>query len=352
MVEAIFTVDYEIYGNGAGALHELVYSPADRLRRIFEKWRVRLVNFVEVAELEKIDVFGADPAIDLVKRQIKELYCDGFELGLHLHPQWCNARYESGQWILDSSEYNLCTLPRMRISEIVQKSLAYLRDVVNAPRFAPLSLASVCSQIHNANFLAAALLGRAYSNTGDVKFLLPGLKVARCSADKQQANGSWYYGEKASQRWIDNFHSDYNLCALRNLSRHAATTEFDHVIRRGFEFYRLHFIGLNGTVQYFHNQLYPIDIHCVAQSIITLLTFNDMASDSLPLAHSVFNWTLAHMWDDRGFFYYRILRSHTNRISYMRWSQAWMLLAMAMLQGASASVQRGSSGRLAEVAPS
>jgi hypothetical protein len=114
----------------------------------------------------------------------------------------------------------------------------------------------------------------------------------------------------------------------------------------------LHFIGLNGTVHYFHNQLYPIDIHCVAQSIITLLTFNDMAPDSLPLAHSVFNWTLAHMWDDRGFFYYRILRSHTNRISYMRWSQAWMLLAMAMLQGASASVQRGSSGRLAEVAPS
>jgi hypothetical protein len=163
------------------------------------------------------------------------------------------------------SEYNLCTLPQPRIAEIVRDSLAYLRDLVRQPRFTPFSfragnwlfqptreaasvlcnegiridssLASVCSQIHNANFLAAALLGHAYSNTGDVKFLLPALKVARCSADKQQANGSWYYGEKASQRWIDNFHSGYNLCALRNLSRHAATTEFDHVIRRGFEFY-------------------------------------------------------------------------------------------------------------------
>jgi hypothetical protein len=43
------------------------------------------------------------------------------------------------------------------------------------------------------------------------------------------------------------------------------------------------------------------------------------------------------MSDDRGFFYYRILRSHTNRISYMRWSQAWMLLAMVTLMETSTS---------------
>jgi hypothetical protein len=49
----------------------------------------------------------------------------------------------------------------------------------------------------------------------------------------------------------------------------------------------------------------------------------------------VLRWALTHLWDDRGFFYYRVLRSHTNRISFMRWSQAWMLLAMAMLLEAS-----------------
>ena len=90
-------------------------------------------------------------------------------------------------------------------------------------------LPSVRSEVHNANFLAAALLGRAYSRTSDKKFLLPALQVARCSAAKQQADGSWYYGETASQRWIDNFHTGYNLCALRDLSSYAATTEFDAV---------------------------------------------------------------------------------------------------------------------------
>ena len=44
--------------------------------------------------------------IDQVKRQICDLHNEGFEIALHLHPQWCNARYERGRWVLDDSEYN------------------------------------------------------------------------------------------------------------------------------------------------------------------------------------------------------------------------------------------------------
>jgi hypothetical protein len=191
------------------------------------------------------------------------------------------------------------------------------------------------SQVHNANFLAAALLCRVYRRTNDEKFLLPALRVARYSVTKQHPDGSWHYGEAASQRWIDNFHTGYNLCALQAISRDAATTEFDTVLRRGFEFYRGHFFREDGSVGYFHDRHYPIDIHCVAQSILTLLTFKEMDPGNLPLAHSVLRWALTHLWDDRGFFYYRVLRSCTNRVSYMRWSQAWMLLAMVMLVDAS-----------------
>ena len=36
---------------------------------------------------------------------------------------------------------------------------------------------------------------------------------------------------------------------------------------------------------------------------------------------------MEHLWDDAGFFYYRVLRICTIRTSYMRWSQAWMFLA-------------------------
>jgi hypothetical protein len=49
------------------------------------------------------------------------------------------------------------------------------------------------------------------------------------------------------------------------------------------------------------------------------------------LARLVFRWAMNHMWDKRGFFSYRVLRLCTIRTSYMRWSQAWMLLALSSL---------------------
>jgi hypothetical protein len=192
-------------------------------------------------------------------------------------------------------------------------------------------LPSARNQVHNANFLAAALLCRVYKHTGDERFLGPALKAARYSAAKQHANGSWAYGEGPSQRWIDNFHTGYNLVALKQMQVYADTNEFEANLRLGFDFYRTHFFREDGAARYFHNRTYPIDIHCLAQSIITLVECRDLGADNVAFAHSVFRWAMAHMWDKRGFFYYRVLRSCTIRTSYMRWSQAWMLLAVSTL---------------------
>ena len=186
-------------------------------------------------------------------------------------------------------------------------------------------------EVHNANFLAAALLCRIYKHTGEKKFVAPALRVARYSASKQNANGSWWYGEELSQRWIDNFHTGYNLCALRSISHDSDTAEFDSCIRKGFDFYRRHFFREDGAVRYFHDRTYPIDIHCVAQSIITLVEIRDLDSSNIPLAHSVLQWAIEHMWNERGYFYYRVLRFGTIRTPYMRWSLAWMCLAMSTL---------------------
>jgi hypothetical protein len=139
MIECIFTIDCEIYGNGEGSLRELVYEPAEKLMAIFRKREARFVAFVEVAELEMIGSKGSDRAINLVTHQLRDFYKEGFELGLHLHPQWYNARYEDGRWSLDYSEYNLCTLPRERIIQIVDRSIAYFRKVLSVADFTPLS---------------------------------------------------------------------------------------------------------------------------------------------------------------------------------------------------------------------
>jgi hypothetical protein len=196
-------------------------------------------------------------------------------------------------------------------------------------------------EVHNANFLAAALLCRVHKHTGEKKFIAPALRVARYSAAKQRADGSWWYGEGLSQRWIDNFHTGYNLCALRSIGRDSNTAEFDSCIRKGLDFYRAHFFREDGAVRYFHDRTYPIDIHCVAQSIITLVELQDLDSGNIPLARSVLQWAMNRMWNDRGYFYYRVLHFGTIRTPYMRWSLAWMLLAMSAVLCGSQVEEKG-----------
>ena len=140
MIECIFTIDYEIYGDGHGSLKELVYEPAKQLKALFDQLGAKLVVFVEAAELEKIDTFGTDPAIEDVKQQIRDFHEDGHEIALHVHPQWCNARYQDGAWKLDYKELMpISCLSEQRIDSIVGHSIAYLRSVVDDPDFTPLS---------------------------------------------------------------------------------------------------------------------------------------------------------------------------------------------------------------------
>lgn len=185
--------------------------------------------------------------------------------------------------------------------------------------------------VHNANFLAAAFLCRTGSYGGGRSQLDAALRVARYSAARQRPDGSWGYGESPVQGWVDNFHTGFNLCALRAIGRCAGTDDFEPHIRRGFAFYWQHFFTEACAPKYFHNKTYPIDIHSVAQSIITLLELKDLNGGTLQHAMAVTQWALDHMRDEEGYFYYQVLPLFTNRICYMRWSQAWMLLALSTL---------------------
>ncbi|MEC4749587.1 hypothetical protein [Methylomicrobium sp. Wu6] len=186
--------------------------------------------------------------------------------------------------------------------------------------------------VHNANLLAAALLTRLSRYTKEKNFLGPAIEAARYSASMQHNDGSWDYGESPKYRWIDNFHTGYNLCALKTLSKCIQSTEFDKSTRQGFDFFCNHFFRDDNAPKYFHDKVYPIDIHSVAQSIITLIDFKQYNENNLRLAYFVCEWAIEQMWNEKsGYFYFVDLPFWKNKISYMRWSQAWMLLALTYL---------------------
>lgn len=187
------------------------------------------------------------------------------------------------------------------------------------------------SRVHNANLLGAAFLSRLYSLTHENKFLEPACRAVRFTVHRQREDGSWSYGEDRTQKWIDNFHTGYNLVALRRFSAYSGATDWTENIRKGFQFYRENLFTADGLPKYRHDQEYPVDIHSVAQSIITLVEFKAFDEGNIDLAKHIFAWSSKTMQGKDGYFFYQKHRFFKNRISYMRWSQAWMLLALSSL---------------------
>jgi hypothetical protein len=54
----------------------------------------------------------------------------------------------------------------------------------------------------------------------------------------------------------------------------------------------------------------------------------------LLLAEQIAQWAITNLRDENGFFYYQRRRLQKVRIPYMRWSEAWMIYALARLREA------------------
>ena len=189
---------------------------------------------------------------------------------------------------------------------------------------------SYCT-IHNQSMIAAAMLAKTarYSENSDYLELANSAMAFSCNS--QLTTGGWYYGENHNTHWIDNFHSGYNLDALKCYIEYSNDNTFVSNLEKGFEFYRANFFDRNGRPKYYHNRMYPIDIQCASQAIDTLAKFSDQDESSLGLALKVADWTIKNMQDKKGYFYYRRYPIIKNRTPMIHWGQATMFKALSML---------------------
>ncbi|HEX5483009.1 MAG TPA: hypothetical protein VFZ08_10335 [Terriglobia bacterium] len=188
------------------------------------------------------------------------------------------------------------------------------------------------NQVHNANCLAAGLLARTYGYTRNESYLTLAEKAIQYTAQHQRPDSSWYYGEAANQHWIDNFHTAYVLDAFKHYIEGSGDDRFRSAMIKGYEYWKHTFFLPDGTPKYYHHKTKPIDIQCCSQAIDTLVYFHDLDPESLPLALKVAQWTIKHMQDPTGYFYYRrYSRWLVNKTPTLHWGQATMLCALAGL---------------------
>lgn len=208
-------------------------------------------------------------------------------------------------------------------------------------------------RVHNANFLGAALLARLHCYRASDEFRSAAMAATRYGVGHQGADGSWPYGESPKQGWIDSFHTGYNLCALECVRECLGWQELRGPIEKGYRFYLGHFFESDGRVKYFHDRTYPIDIHAIAHALVTLCCLSEYDPRSLDVARAVYDWAMRNMRSRQGWFYYQKWPLWTNRVNYMRWGQAWMLLGLAAYAdlGASKRTARHSSTGVSQEHP-
>lgn len=180
--------------------------------------------------------------------------------------------------------------------------------------------------VFNATMKGARILAQAFSICGNEELIQEAKKTVNYVMESQKNDGSWSYSKGDTRTWIDNFHTAYVLDCLDEYMIHSKDESYNNYLSLGLEFYFQNFFELDGVAKYYHNNKYPIDSTSVAQSILTSIRFGNIEN-----AQRVAQWVIKHMTDRKGHFYYRKHQFYTNKISYMRWSNAWIFAALTKL---------------------
>ena len=182
--------------------------------------------------------------------------------------------------------------------------------------------------VFNASLLGSRLLSFCYKYTGNEEYCELAEQSIKACCSGQKPNGAWVYGMLPVQSWVDSFHTGYNLDALIAYQELTGDNKYRKYIEKGFEYYIQNFFEANGMPKYYDIRTYPIDIHCPGQLLVTLARLHKI-EEYKEIAEKVIDWTIRNMQDRKGYFYYQLKPGISSKISYMRWSNAFIFNAMS-----------------------
>ena len=205
---------------------------------------------------------------------------------------------------------------------------------------------------HNANLLGCAALSVAAHVLGRDDWQEVSARCAETTLVRVGDDGYIRYAEHRSGEWTDCFHHLYvmaSLLALARLNPELDAERAEAAVERMRAYLRREFLRGDGLLNYYAGQLYPIDPHNYAAAAIYAVLFG--SDDDIPSgqAGQLLRVVDERMWDERrGCYLHRRYRRRTDGRVFVRWTQAWMLAALALasrrdvawLPGATAVVDR------------
>jgi hypothetical protein len=185
--------------------------------------------------------------------------------------------------------------------------------------------------VHNANLFTAEFLIRVGYELNRTDFLQAGMAALQYSLEGQRRDGAWpYYGEPDTYpNIVDHYHTGFVLRMLHAIYGHTGDSRVLKAMRTGLAYYLAHLFHGETLPKYSDEKTWPVDIHACAEGILCLNEMKAYDSRGGKVLENLLTWTLGEMQDEDGHFYYMKKKHWTLTIPYVRWSQAWMLLALS-----------------------
>jgi hypothetical protein len=200
--------------------------------------------------------------------------------------------------------------------------------------------------VHNANLLVAELLIRIGGHVGEITWVEMGLKAANYALKEQNEDGSLFYWGRdqnhVNPNRVDHYHAGFEMRCLYSIWKSTGLTEYQVAAEKYYRFYSRSLIERGAdyaTPKMYPHDVYPIDIHSCAEALLLNSTLAPEYVEARELVPRIFHWVRGRMQERDGHYIYRRTRllgiELPSRIAYMRWGQAWMLLALSeVLQAA------------------
>ncbi len=186
---------------------------------------------------------------------------------------------------------------------------------------------------YNGNIMAASFLLRLSRITADEGLVTFASRAVNFVVEGQNPDGSWFYSDPRGKggliTTIDNRHSGFVLEHLKIAADILGDAAIEKAIERGWTYYKQ--VLFDGPIpKWSPTQTYPVDIHDVAQAIITLLQLGQ-----LDWATQVTRFALDNLFDGNNQFFYKLFANgQVNKTVFIRWGQAWMFKALGLFSEA------------------
>lgn len=136
------TIDYELFGSGAGDLETHLLQPTEQLLHFFAQRQIRATFFIEVAEIlalqQAVEDGKAPSALQegyaRIQQQLKTLVASGHDVQLHYHPQWVGAVWRQDGWHLPTSHGGILHTGLQAFHQTVQHGKALLEEIAGEAR--------------------------------------------------------------------------------------------------------------------------------------------------------------------------------------------------------------------------